>query len=87
MKRLFIVLVLLATSIFATEGSILQTIKENIHIEKGWEYIKKFDNGISVSVKEIPDIPIKAIMIKQNINIDADIIAEVVEDVPNYGNF
>jgi len=87
MKRLFIIIVLLTTSMFATEESLLQTIKENIHIEKGWENIEEFDNGISVSVKEIPDIPIKAIMVKQNIDIDADIIAEVVEDVPNYGNF
>ena len=87
MKRLFIIIVLLTTSMFATEESILQTIKENIHIEKGWKNIEEFDNGISVSVKEIPDIPIKAIMVKQNIEIDANIIAEVVEDVQNYGNF
>ena len=87
MKKSLIVLILLTTSTFATEESILQTIKENIHIDSGWENIEQFDNGISLSTKEILNIPIKAIMVKQIIDIDADIIAEVVEDVTNYGKF
>ncbi|MFC1565618.1 hypothetical protein ACFL4B_01575 [Candidatus Neomarinimicrobiota bacterium] len=87
MKKLFIANLMAISLIFANEELLLQTIKENIHVEKGWENIEEFDSGISVSVKDIPDIPIKAIMVKQNIAIDADIIAEVVEDVANYGKF
>lgn len=87
MKKILFTYLMTISLIFANEESLLQTIKENIHIEKGWENIEMFDNGISVSVKEIPNIPVKAIMVKQNIDIDADIIAEVVEDIPNYSNF
>ena len=86
MKRIFITNLMAISLIFANDV-LLQSIKDNIHITKGWENIEMFDNGISVSVKEIPNIPIKAIMVKQNIDIDADIIAEVVEDVPNYSKF
>jgi len=87
MKKLFITGLISISFIFANEAVLLQTIKDNIHSEKGWENIEDYDNGVSVSVKEIPDIPIKAIMVKQKIEIAADIVVEVVEDVSNYGKF
>jgi hypothetical protein len=87
MKKLLAIYLVLISFSFGNSEQLLNTIKESIHIEKDWKAIKEYNNGISVLVKEIPDIPIKAVMVKQNIDIDSDIIAEVVEDVPNYGQF
>lgn len=87
MKKILTAYLVLISFGFASSEHLMNTIKESIHIDKEWKTIKEYNSGVSVLVKDIPDIPIKAVMVKQNINIDSDIIAEVVEDVPNYRQF
>lgn len=86
MKKLLLTNLMVLTLIFANEGVLLQTIKDNIFIDKGWEKIEENDNGISISVKEISNIPIKAVLIKQQVDIDPITVVNIIEDVNNYGN-
>lgn len=74
------------STIFASDV-LLKTIKDNIYIENGWEKVERYENGVIVMTKDIPNIPIKAVMVKQNISIHSDIVAEVVEDISNYKDF
>lgn len=85
MKNLFIVIAFVST-MFANDV-FLQSIKNNIYIENGWETVEIYENGVIVMTKDIPNIPIKAVMVKQNISIHSDIVAEVVEDISNYKDF
>jgi len=85
MKKILILITLVST-IFANDVTSLQSIKDIIHIETGWENIEMFDNGISVSVKEIPNIPVKAVMISQHVDIDPLTIVDIIEDIDNYDN-
>jgi len=85
--KIKILLLTLITTIYANDLSLLQSIKDNIHIDDGWETIEQFESGVTVLTKDIPNIPIKAVKVAQNIDIDSKIIAEVIEDVPNYSNF
>ena len=86
MKKILI-LITLVSIIFANDVTSLQSIKDNIFIEDGWEKVEVYKNGVIVLTKEIPNIPIKAVMVKQIININSEIVAEVVEDISNYGDF
>ncbi|MCJ7801240.1 MAG: hypothetical protein MUP82_02650 [Candidatus Marinimicrobia bacterium] len=85
MKKILIFVAVIST-VFANDV-LLKSIKDNIYIENGWEMVEGYGNGVVVLTKEIPNIPIKAVMVKQNINIKSDIIAEVVEDISNYKDF
>lgn len=85
--KIQILLVTLITTMYANDLSLLQSIKDNIHIDENWETIEQFESGVTVLTKDIPNIPIKAVKVAQNIDIDSEIIAEVIEDVPNYSNF
>ena len=82
-----IILLTMLSALYANDITLLQSIKDNIHLDKDWETIEQFDNGVTVLTKDIPNIPIKAVKVAQNIDIDAEIIAEVIEDVPNYSKF
>ena len=85
-KKYIITNLIILSFIAADEVQMLQSIKNNIFINNGWEKIEKNDNGISISVKEIPNIPIKAVLIMQQVDISPETIIQIIEDVNNYEN-
>lgn len=55
--------------------------------DEDWVAVKKLTDGIFLSEMEIPGIPVKGVKVSQVLDTPPETIAQVVEDVANYGRF
>jgi len=62
-------------------------LSEKLYDEEKWTLVEKRDDGIFVAEKEIDGIDVKAVKVSQIIEIDPEILARVIEDLANYGQF
>ncbi len=62
-------------------------LSEQLYDGKNWILVESTDEGISIAEKEIDGIAVKAVMVSQTIEIDPETLAQVIEDIANYGRF
>lgn len=62
-------------------------LSDQLYDTENWNLVESTDDGISISEKEIDGIAVKAVKVSQTINIDPATLAEVIEDIANYGRF
>jgi len=62
-------------------------LSEQLYDGNNWTLIESREDGILVAEKEIDGIAVKVVMVSQTISIDPEILAEVIEDIANYGQF
>ena len=62
-------------------------LSQQLYDSNNWDLVESREDGISVAEKEIEGIAVKAVMVSQTINIDPETLAEVIEDIANYGRF
>ncbi len=64
-----------------------QDLLDLLHTSTDWELVENFDEGHELLVKKIDGRNLDAVMVRQEINIDPDIMTEVVLDIPDYPRF
>jgi len=52
--------------------------------QKRWTDIKTLDDGTTISEMKLPNLDVKAIKVTQTLDLDAELLAQVIEDIPNY---
>jgi len=62
-------------------------LSENLYNESNWTEVEKTDAGITISEKEIEGIAVKAVKVSQVVEINPETLAQVIEDISNYGRF
>jgi len=62
-------------------------LSQQLYDGQNWILVESTEDGISISEKEIDGIAVKAVMVSQTINIDPETLAQVIEDIANYGRF
>ena len=62
-------------------------LSQHLYNDRDWSLIETTAEGISIEVKQIKGIPVKAVKVSQVLEIDPEILASVIEDVSNYGRF
>jgi len=62
-------------------------LSEKLYDEEKWTLVEKRDDGISVAEKEIDGIDVKAVKVSQVVDVNPEILARVIEDLANYGQF
>ncbi len=62
-------------------------LSETLHEESNWTLVESTTDGISVAEKEIQGIAVKAVKVSQVLDIDPETLAQVIEDIANYGQF
>lgn len=60
---------------------------EKLYDEKNWTQVETTEEGISISVKEINGVSVKAVKVTQLVEINPEILAQVIEDLENYDQF
>ena len=62
-------------------------LSEQLYDEKDWTLVETTEDGTSIAEKAIEGIAVKAVKVSQIISIDPEILAQVIEDIANYGVF
>jgi hypothetical protein len=62
-------------------------LKESLYNDLNWSVVETTVDGISVAEKSVEQVPVKAVRVTKTVNIDPEILAQVIEDVANYGRF
>lgn len=62
-------------------------LAEKLYNENTWDLVEETPEGITVSERDIEGIAVKAVKVSQDVNIDPEILAQVIEDITNYGRF
>jgi hypothetical protein len=62
-------------------------LARTLYTEKDWSLIETTEEGISIHVKPVSGVPVKAVRVSQILEIDPEVLAQVIEDVSNYGRF
>jgi len=55
-----------------------------MYIEEGWEQLDEREDGLQILQKKLPKLPLHAIQVRQRLDIDPQIIANIVENVDRY---
>lgn len=79
----FTVLGLLPASLVATPA----ILSETLYTELDWSHVETTEEGITIAEKAISGIAVKAVKVSAVIELDPEILAQVIEDVSNYGRF
>lgn len=64
-----------------------KVLSATLHEESNWTLVESTTDGISVAEKEIQGIAVKAVKVSQVLDIDPETLAQVIEDIANYGQF
>jgi len=62
-------------------------LSEKLYDDDRWTLVESTEEGISVAEQEIEGLDVKAVMVSQTIDVDPEILAQVIEDLANYGQF
>ena len=88
MKNLALSTTLIAGLVLPMTGLASPTVlSEQLYNGKNWNLVESTEDGISIAEKEIEGISVKAVKVSQVINIDPETLAQVIEDIANYGQF
>lgn len=82
-QTLIITLVMLPSLVSASTAVLSKTL----YTEKDWSLIETNDEGISIHVKPVNGVAVQAVRVSQVVDIDPEVLAQVIEDVSNYGRF
>ncbi len=86
-RNTILAIALLSFSMPAILKSSPLALKENLYDELNWSIVETTEDGISVAEKTVSDVAVKAVKVSQAVRIDPEILAQVIEDVANYGRF
>ena len=62
-------------------------LSEQLYNSKNWTLVESREDGISVAEKDITGIAVKAVKVSQIVEINPETLAQVIEDIANYGQF
>ena len=62
-------------------------LSEQLYDSNNWDLVESREDGISISEKDVNGFAVKAVMVSQTLKIDPETLAEVIEDIANYGRF
>jgi len=62
-------------------------LKESLYNDSNWSVVETTEEGISIAEKDVDNVAVKAVKVTQKVSLDPEILAQVIEDVANYGRF
>ena len=62
-------------------------LSEKLYNGENWSLVESTEDGISITEKKIEGIAVKAVKVSQVVDIDPEALAQVIEDLSNYGQF
>ncbi|NQV50793.1 MAG: hypothetical protein HQ507_09860 [Candidatus Marinimicrobia bacterium] len=62
-------------------------LKESLYNDSNWLPVETTKTGITISEKVVDNVAVKAVKVTQEVSLDPEILAQVIEDVANYGRF
>jgi len=62
-------------------------LSKSLYEDNDWSLIETSDEGISIATKTVDGVAVKAVKVTQVVDVDPEILAQVIEDVANYGRF
>ncbi|MCF7827158.1 MAG: hypothetical protein K9M55_00445 [Candidatus Marinimicrobia bacterium] len=83
MKRVNLLALFIPMALWASPA----VLSDRLYDEDNWLTVESRTDGISVAEKKIDGISVRAVKVSQVIAIDPETLAQVIEDLTNYGQF
>ena len=87
MNRMFTAILVMGFALPMSGLASPTILSEQLYNDTNWILVETSEDGISIAEKEIEGIDVLAVKVSQTVEINPETLAQVIEDIANYGQF